>query len=121
MVATTKVLINICYFSGIITYLLIVLTINKYRFPIDRYIQDLQEYFLCESAGVRPVMMMCDRNEINQAIPYQLLFDTLFILVALFPVVNLVYMVNIRELKQIFKKKRQVTVRTSNSTYFHSN
>ena len=52
---------------------------------------------------------MCDRSKINQAVPYQLLFDTLYILVALFPVVNLVYMVNIRELKQSFKKKRQVT------------
>ena len=117
MIATTKVLINTCYFTGVLTYFLIVLSVNKLRFPIDRYTQDLQEYFLCESAGVRPVMM-CDRNEINQAIPYQLLFDTLFTLIALFSIVNLVYIVNIRELKQ---RKRQLTVRSSNSTYSHRN
>ena len=77
----------------------------------------IREYFLCESAGVRSVMM-CDRSEINQAVPYQLLSDTLYILIALFPVVNFVYMVNIHELKQCFKKKRRV--QSSKSTYFHS-
>ena len=112
IVVTTKVLINICYFAGIITYILIVLAVNKHQFPLDRYIQDIQEYFLCESAGVRSAMV-CDRSEINQVLPYQLLLDTFFILIALFPVANLVYMVNIRELKKSFKK---VTGRSSKST-----
>ena len=111
MVATTKLLIIICYFAGVTTYHLIVLSVNKLRFPFARYIQDLREYFLCESAGVRPVMM-CDRNEINQAVPYQLLLDTSFIFIALFPIVNLVYIVNIHELKRSFKKKRQITIRS---------
>ena len=118
MVATTKVLINICYFTGAITYYLIILAINKHQFPFARYIQVIREYFLCESAG-EPAKM-CDRIEINQAVPYQLLLETLYILFALFPVVNLVYFVNIRELKQGFKKKRQLTVQSRNSAYFHS-
>ena len=118
MVATTKVLINMCYFTGVITYLLIVSAINKHQFPFARYIQEIREYFLCESTG-EPAKM-CDRNAINQAVPYQLLLETLYILLALFPVVTLVYMVNIRELKQSFKKKRQLTVQSRNSTYFHS-
>ena len=115
MVARAKVLLNICYFIGIITYLLIVLAITKQRFAINWYQNALKVYFLCESSGVRPGTM-CDRNEVDQALPYQLLLDTLFVLIALFPVVNLVYLVNFRKIMQSCKTNRQV--QSTRSAYF---
>ena len=108
MAATVKVAINISYFAGFIIYVLISLAINKHQFPIDSYTQALREYFLCESAGVRPGKM-CDRSEINQALPYLLLYEITPFLIALLPVVTLIYVVNVRELKQIYKKIRSST------------
>ena len=117
MAARAKVLLNICYFTGIITYLLIILAIKKQQLAIDPYVQVLKGYYLCETSGVRPGTI-CDRSEIDQVVPYQLLLDTLYILIVFFPVVNLVYMVNFRELKQSFKNNGQV--QSSRSTYVYN-
>ena len=68
--------------------------------------QDVVSYFLCESSGIRPGET-CNRSKINSAIPIQLLFDLAFVLLALLPVVNLTYAVNIYELKQRWKGRRR--------------
>ena len=105
MAATAKIILNISYYAGIVIYVLITLAIHKHHFPKDSYTQALREYFLCESAGISPGKT-CDRSEFNQSLPYLLPFEIIPILTALLPVVTLVYVVNIHEVKQSCKNNR---------------
>ena len=61
------------------------------------FVMQLQAYFACEGRGHDPDNP-CDRNNFRQ-LAYPGVATTSFILLDLFPVVNLLYVLNIRELK----------------------
>ena len=64
--------------------------------------QDLTTYFSCESFGSA---MSCPRNFTSTFIEIDVLVDLSLVLLAMYPIVNLVYIVNIQELKEFFKRK----------------
>ena len=62
----------------------------------------IHEYFCCEQGGHNPDNP-CSRSEIGDLSDFCLKI-VLYILMALFPVVNLIYAVNVQELKELWKK-----------------
>ena len=88
-----KILIVLCYFigTGVFTFLTIALRFLQNTRPLE----DFGAYFICESLG-----KSCDRSAVDRSIPDQILFDILQMIYGSFPAVNLLYAINIRELKQ---------------------
>ena len=64
---------------------------------------DVQEYFCCELGGHNPGNP-CSRSKIGNLSDLGLEI-LLYILLALFPVVNLIYAVNVQELKELWRGK----------------
>ena len=64
--------------------------------------QDLISYFTCESFGSA---MGCPRDFTSALVEMDVLMDLSLVLLAIYPIVNLVYIVNIQELKDFFKSK----------------
>ena len=104
MTIEVKVLINILYLIGASVLLVITLGVSYLRTPEDANTVGklLTTYFLCESKGVRPESPnnSCDRSRLNEVIPIQLPLDVCFILLALYPLVNLTFAINVTKCKQ---------------------
>ena len=66
--------------------------------------RDLTEYLLCESSGMQPGRMECSRSSINDLIPALILFDITAIILGSFPAANLLYALNVHEVKERFRK-----------------
>ena len=64
--------------------------------------QDLTNYFICESRGIQSGVT-CPRDFTSALIQVDALVDVSVVLLAIYPIVNLVYVVNIQELKAFFK------------------
>ena len=97
-----KILIVLCYFLGTGIFVLISNIVRSWQ---NIGMQELQTYFICESDGSTS-NSTCDRSVIDSAIPAQVLFDASQIILGLFPVVNLVYVVNFQKMKVKWKKYR---------------
>lgn len=106
MTPEVKVLIMLTYFVGVSILALIATAVNYRQFPEGRGVHELESYFLCESTGVVPGDPPCDRREVKKLYPVQLLYDTAYILLALLPLVHLIFTVNIQELKKGCCKKK---------------
>ena len=63
--------------------------------------QDLTDYFICESPGAGKV---CPRDFTSTLIQVDVLLNVSVVLLAMYPIVNLVYVVNVQELKSFFLK-----------------
>ena len=99
-----KILFIVCYFLGIGIFALIVVC-AAFWYTVAQFRQDLSEYLLCESIGMRPGNSCADeRRSLNSAVILQILFDIAYILLGSFPAVNLIYAVNISDLKQKCRK-----------------
>ena len=70
------------------------------------YFQEvLASYFLCESAGIQTnSTRACDRTELNRVIPLYAMLDTLEVLHVMLPVVNLIYALNVNDVKALKEK-----------------
>ena len=64
--------------------------------------QELTNYFLCESTG----LSTCDRTEIDEYSSQQILLNSLIILLGIFPAINLLYAWNYRDIKHIWRNSQ---------------
>ena len=93
-----KILIIICYYVLLGVVALTAFTQNLRT--NTEFADELRKYFVCESKGIDPNSPeACDRSGFER---HQMpaLTALAFILLALFPAVNLIFAVNSRELKQ---------------------
>ena len=98
--AEKKLLIVFCYYVVLTVFALTAFTMFTRNAP--RLVSSIQRYFICERRGHDP-NNPCSRSGIADGNNH--FMDTLsFLLVAFFPVVNLVYAVNVRELKELWMK-----------------
>ena len=63
---------------------------------VERFAKEVGLYFLCEAVGPEDP---CDRNRFEELLHPELTAIS-FILLGLFPAVNLVFVINVNELKQ---------------------
>ena len=111
-----KVLTISCYYVLFAVFIMTTFTITNVQNQMQ-FISDITEYFACEATGTGKE---CDR-------PFAQLSGEIFtvlslILIGLFPIVNLAYVVNIQELKQITKccQKYKQQILRSNSAVISS-
>ena len=81
----------------------ITLSITYRHWPVPKLVQEITTYFLCESTGLRPGRT-CDRSGINEYVKPQVFLKITYILLAILPVVNIVYVWNTHDLKRIWNK-----------------
>ncbi len=100
--AEKKIFIIFCYY--IVLGIIALSTFTEAVRNDDETAEEYRKYFRCESAGIDPNDPdECDRSGFENN-------DTLFltaatyVLVGIFPAVNLIFAVNNRELKQVFTK-----------------
>ena len=99
--AEKKLLVVFCYYVVLASVALTSFTLSIRNLP--SFLRKLQTYFLCEQRGHDP-SNPCSR--VFQEQSYPLLATASFILLGMFPVVNMLYAVNLRDLKEILKKWR---------------
>lgn len=91
-----KILILLIYFSillaGIITSFTLRLT------GINSLITDVGTYFSCEARGNVPGQEACDRS--FERLGSEILSVFSYLLIGFYPIVSLIYVVNVQELKQ---------------------
>ena len=56
-------------------------------------------YVGCEAAGNS--MVTCERTELNKIVPIQALFDIVYVLFVILPAVNLLYAMNVSDMKAL--------------------
>ena len=99
--AEKKLLIVFCYYVVLAAVALTGFTLSTRN--NSQFIMDIQKYFLCEQSGCnsnRP----CRINYNRYSYPSMTLLG--YVLLGLFPVVNLIYAINLTELKEIVQKLR---------------
>ena len=109
-----KVLLISCYYATFAVFIVTTFTITNVQ-QHEQFISDITDYFMCEATGT---VKECDLSFVDQTGDIFTILS--IILIGLFPIVNLIYVLNIRELKQkitkyFSKSKRQIT-RSSNGT-----
>ena len=93
-----KVLAISCYYAIFAVFIVTTFTITNVQ-QHEQFINDIASYFMCEAKGT---MNECDLSFVDQTGD---IFTILSIfLIGLFPIVNLIYVLNIRELKQRIAK-----------------
>ena len=107
-----KVLVISCYFTIFAVYIITNFSISIVHEQAD-YINNIANYFTCEATGT---LKQCDNPFVEVS---ENIFAILtFVLIGLFPIVNLIYVLNIRELKQKlskhFPKSKRQLIRSSN-------
>ena len=102
-----KVLIIFFYFFIVGILSIVALTIATQN--VTEFISELVMYFTCESQGVQPGRT-CERNFNRISSDIALMF--LYILLGFYPVVNLIYVINIQEVKKCWSKNIRSTTQT---------
>ena len=92
--AERKILIGFCYYVLAAIISLIAFTISTRNG--DQYANEVLKYFLCERSNPSEP---CSRDG-YEALSYPVLTSLSYILLGLFPVINLTYVINFQELKE---------------------
>ena len=93
-----KVLIISCYFPILAVFLITTFTLHKI-FDLEQTITDIISYFICEATGT---LRECDKPSL--LLHRRSICMVTHILSGLFPIVNLVYVLNVQELKRKISK-----------------
>ncbi len=97
-----KILIAFCYYVllGVISLSGLIRNIQNN----EVIAREFEKYFICESTGIDPDdPEECDRSEFEQYRTPELV-TCAYVLVGIFPAVNLIFAVNIKEYKQSFNR-----------------
>ena len=94
-----KILIVLCYFIGTGVFGFFVIALRYWQ--NSRPSEDFGAYFACESLGKE-----CDRSAIDRNVSNQVLYDILQMIFGSFPAVNLLYGINIREIREKWQHYR---------------
>ena len=104
-----------CYYVALAAIALTSFTLSTRNAPL--FVKTVQRYFFCEHGGHNP-SKPCIRSDFEK-LAYPSVSTLSFICLALYPVVNLLYAVNIQELKDLwgkwFKNKLNIFTDTSNT------
>ena len=104
-----KLLVVFIYFECLAVIALLIFTLNLIF--SDVVVRSIRDYFLCEQRGHDPENP-CSRYEINRyGIPW--VTATSYIIIAAYPIVNLIYAVNIKRVKQLCSGKKTKTTKTA--------
>ena len=117
--AERKLLIVFCYYVLLASVSLMAFTISTRN--LTRLSQLVGEYFSCEING-HDASNPCSRSEF-EALSNAGLAGSAYILLGLFPIVNLLYAVNIQELKAVcrcFRKRSSHLQSTATTSGMHS-
>ena len=95
-----KILILFCYFFAMMALNIITLAYGGAQ--SDLIDESITDYLTCESIGVRPGLK-CDRGKLEEVDIVILVCLSAFLL-GLLPVVSLVYIVNVKELKMKWQR-----------------
>ena len=91
-----KILILLIYFSILLAGIITSFTLRLSS--IDSLITDVRVYFSCEAVGDIPGKTPCDRS--FERLGSEILSVISYLLIGLYPIVSLIYVVNVQELKQ---------------------
>ena len=94
--AERKILIIFCYY--VILGVIVLITFSFATRNDDRLLEEITGYFTCELPGIDP-QNPCDRSRYQSLLNPELNCIS-YILLGLFPVVNLIFAVNAEEIKQ---------------------
>ncbi len=95
-------MIMLFYFEILLTFVLVTFTLNiKYT---DEFVASISKLFVCELNGYNPDNP-CSRSDINR-FQYPWLSAVSYIIFGSLPIVNLIYAINIEDMKQWFSKIR---------------
>ena len=100
--AELKILIVFLYSVAFAVISLVAFTFGARGYP--QFLEEIRAYFVCESAGINSGQV-CDRS--FERLSTEILLDAGLIFVGLYPLVYLVYVINVRELKQMFRRWRE--------------
>ena len=89
-----------CYYVVLAVLALTAFTLGTRHAPT--FVKNVQRYFFCEQRGHNP-SMPCNRMDFEKH-TFPFVTTLSYISLALFPVVNLLYAVNIQELKELWGK-----------------
>ena len=110
--AERKLLIILCYYV-----LLVVISLTGFTVSLRSsglYISALLQYMHCEATGVDPENP-CNRAPFEEQ-TYPALTTLAYVLLWIFPAVNLIFAINISELKEKFKTWRGQAAKRSSSS-----
>ena len=94
-----KVLIIICYFGTTTVFTLVAAAT---ALLIGFSSSAITSYVYCEANGIQAnSTMTCDRSQLDEMIPIQVMFDIKYVLFLLIPIVNLTYALKIRDLRAL--------------------
>ena len=120
--AEIKILIALCYHFLLGIFLFAAITVPATNY--SQYIAAVSNYFLCESTGVNSSKNACERN--FEKFDGRILFVIALFFLEMFPIVNLLYVLNVEEIKNIIsrplKRRRtqlsltQLNLRAASST-----
>ena len=113
--AEKKLLVIFIYFEFLAGLALVIFTLNV-RFG-DVVVQSIRDFFLCEQRGHDPENP-CSRFEINRyGVPWVSALS--YIIIAAYPIINLIYAVNIKRVKELSsgKKKKQLRQQSYNNKF----
>ena len=99
--AERKILIIFCYYVLVVVIALIAFTVTTSN--IGQFAAAVADYWLCELTGVDPENPCDELRASLERFQFPVLSSFSYILLWIFPAVNLIFVVNIRELKQKFK------------------
>ena len=99
--AEKKILIVTCYCIVLSTVALTAFTLSTRDTPA--FVRNIGLYFLCEQRGHDPENP-CSRDYIKNSDSVLTMLS--FVLLSLFPVVNLIYAINTRELKEFMQRMK---------------
>ena len=100
--AEVKIVILFVYFSIFLASILVTFTVRLHG--IDTLIKEIRQYFVCEATGIMPGKV-CDRS--FERLETEVISIITFTLIGFYPIVSLIYVVNIQELKK--KVSRRTT------------
>ena len=100
--AEKKLLIVLCYYVILAATILTTMTlVSRVTLELE---DNIQEYFLCEESG-HNFSHQCDHSKIDRLNLPSIVINITMFLLGLFPVTNLVYAVNVEELRDDLKKR----------------
>ncbi len=119
--AEIRILIALCYYFLLGFFMLTAITIPATNRP--SFIADISDYFLCESTGADSNKDVCARN--FERFNSRMVLIAALLIVGMFPVVNLIYVLNVQEIKKILSRRlkkrhtqqslKQISLRTSST------
>ncbi len=95
-----KILLALCYYIFLGAFILAALTVPASNY--SQYVKAVSDYFHCESTGFNPNKKVCERN--FEEFDGRTVFTIGLCFLGMFPIFNLLYILNVQEIKKILSR-----------------